>query len=162
MTAATDGVVVDAEAFVAEAERLTNTYDVAGAAAVYAADASLELVTDGAVQWHRGRSAISDAWAIVLGAGQRAGFVVEKEVVAASERTIVNRWTGSFRHGGRCRGVESWVLDADGLVVEHRAETFLDVRPGASFRGRLAVLLASPRVALQLGRVERQVRRRGA
>lgn len=45
-----------APAFVAEAERLTNAHDAVGAARVYAADASLELVTDGAVAWHHGRT----------------------------------------------------------------------------------------------------------
>ncbi len=41
-------LAADPVAFVAEAERLTNSHDSVGAAAVYAPDARLELVTDGA------------------------------------------------------------------------------------------------------------------
>lgn len=150
---------VDPAAFVAEAERLTNAHDAAGAAGVYAADASLELVTDGAVEWHHGRDAIERAWWIVLDAGRTRGFAVTKSVVAASATTVVNRWEGSFTGGGSCRGIESWTFGADGLVVEHRAETFLVVHPAASRRARLRLLLGSPRVALAFARAERRVGR---
>ncbi|GAA4802892.1 nuclear transport factor 2 family protein [Nocardioides caeni] len=150
---------VDAVAFVAEAERLTNAHDAAGAARVYAEDASLELVTDGAVEWHHGRDAIERAWRIVLEAGGERGFAVTKTVVAASATTVVNRWEGSFGGGGACRGIESWTFGADGLVVEHRAETFLVVRAAATWRSRLRLLLGSPRVALAFARAERRLDR---
>lgn len=152
---------LDAAGFIAEAERLTNTHDAAGAARVYAADASLELVTDGAVEWHQGRDAIERAWRIVLDAGRANGFTVSKSLVAASETTVVNRWEGSFGDRGSCRGIESWTFDAEGLVVEHRAETFLVVRPAASWRSRLRLLLGSPRIALAFARAERGADRRG-
>ncbi len=148
---------IDPHAFVAEAERLTNAHDAAGAAAVYAEDARLELVTNGAVEWHEGRAAIADAWAVVLGAGAKAGFTVRKEVVAATPTVVVNRWTGSFGGRGTCRGIESWTFGPDGLVVEHRAETFTATHPGTTLAGRLAVLLAAPRIALRLASAQRAV-----
>lgn len=149
----------DPVAFVAEAQRLTNTHDFAGAAAVYAPDARLELVTDGAVEWHEGRDAIQQAWQVVLDAGRAQGFQVVKEVVTASADTVVNRWEGSFGGRGACRGIESWTFGAEGLVVEHRAETFLSVRPASSWRARLRLLVTSPRVALGFARAERTVHR---
>lgn len=149
--------LVDPDLFIAEAERLTNTHDAAGATAVYHHDAVLELVTDGAAQWYRGRDEIADAWGVVLGAGRARGFTVQKTVVAASSSTVVNRWEGTL--GGRraCRGIESWTFDAEGLVIEHRAETFLAVRPAESFGARLRLFMAAPGVALAFARAERSV-----
>jgi hypothetical protein len=152
---------VDPAVFITGAERLTNTYDATGAAGVYAADARLELVTDGAVEWHQGRDAIERAWRIVLESGRARGFHVAKSLVAASDTTVVNRWEGTFSGGGACRGIESWTFGAEGLVVEHRAETFLVVHPAASWRARLRLLLGSPRIALAFARSERRVDRRG-
>lgn len=159
MSDAAPRVRVDPEAFVAEAERLTNAHDVEGTMTVYAADAALELVTHGAVEWHRGHDEIADAWRAVMGAGATLGFAVSKEVVAATPSVVVNRWTGTFGGRGACRGIESWVFDEEGLVVEHRLETFLATHPGDSVAGRLAVLLAAPRAALGLARAQWAVRR---
>ena len=117
------------------------------------------LVTDGAVEWHEGRDAIERAWRVVLGAGRAQDFRVSKSVVAASGTTVVNRWEGSFAGRDACRGIESWTFGADGLVVEHRAETFLATRPATSWRARLHLLLTSPRVALVFVRAERAVDR---
>ncbi|MBU2698682.1 nuclear transport factor 2 family protein [Pimelobacter sp. 30-1] len=150
-----------AAAFIAEAERLTNAYDAAGAARVYAADASLELVTDGAVAWHHGRDAVERAWQVVLGAGRGRGLRVTKSLVAVSPTTVVNRWEGTFGGGGACRGIESWTFGDEGLVVEHRAETFLVVRPAESWRARIRALVLAPRVALAFVRAERRAGRAG-
>ncbi|QVI29200.1 nuclear transport factor 2 family protein [Mycolicibacterium neoaurum] len=146
----------DAAAFVAVAEKLTNTHDAAGTAGVYAREATLELVTDGAVELHRGAQAIADAWSTVLGAGARHGFAVRKEIVAVDDATIVNRWEGTFGKRQPCRGIESWRFDEDGLVVEHRAETFLTVRPAHELRAQLRLLFGAPRVALAFARARRR------
>ncbi|MGW0159501.1 nuclear transport factor 2 family protein [Mycobacterium sp. NPDC003323] len=145
----------DAAAFVATAERLTNSHDAVGTAAVYAPDATLELVTDGAVELHRGVHEIAAAWSAVLGAGAKQGFTVRKSVVAADADTIVNRWEGTFGSHRRCRGIESWRFGDDGLVVEHRAETFLTVRSADELRAKLRLLLGAPRVTIALARARR-------
>lgn len=147
-----------AEAFVRGAERATNDHDAAAAAAVYADDAVLELVTDGLLERHEGRAAIERAWRVVLGAAGRRGLHVAKAIVAVDGDTIVNRWSGSFAGSSSCCGIESWRLDAEGRVVEHRLETFLAVRPKASLPGQLRVLLTAPRVALALKAAERAAR----
>ncbi len=146
----------DAAAFVAAAEHLTNTHDTVGTAAVYAPGAMLELVTDGAVELHRGTQEIADAWHTVLSAGARHGFTVRKTVVAADEDTIVNRWEGTFGSRQPCRGIESWRFDSAGLVAEHRAETFLRVRPAGAIRAQVRLLLGAPRVAIALARARRR------
>ncbi len=144
-----------ASAFVLGAQRATNDHDATAAAAVYAPDAVLELVTDGLFERHEGRAAIERAWRVVLGAGRRRAMRVSKTLVAVDDRTIVNRWTGTFDGSTACCGIETWLLDDDGLVAEHRLETFLAVRPKVSRRGQLALLVAAPRVALALKAAER-------
>lgn len=98
---------------------------------------------------------------MVLDAGRSRGLQVTKTVVAVSATTVVNRWEGTFAGGGACRGIESWTFGDEGLVVEHRAESFLVVRPAASWRARVRALLAAPRVAVAFARAERRVRRSG-
>ncbi len=144
-----------ASAFVAGAERATNDHDAAAAAAMYAPDAILELVTDGLFERHEGLAAIERAWRVVLGAGRRRAMRVSKTLVAVDDRTIVNRWTGTFDESTSCCGIETWLLDDDGLVTEHRLETFLAVRPKESRHGQLALLVAAPRVAFALRAAER-------
>jgi hypothetical protein len=145
----------DAHAFLAEAERLTNAHDAIGAAAIYAADAVLELVTDGAREDHRGAAAIRRAWQVTLGAGARRGFRVRKTLVAADDDVIVNRWEGTIGRSDRVRGMESWRFDDSGRVVEHHAWTFLDVRPATGLVARLRLAATAPRTAVAFLRAER-------
>ncbi len=152
----------DPAAFVAAAERLTNAHDAPGAAAVYAPDARLVLITNGAREEHHGRGAIERAWGVVLGAGERRGFRVRKTVVAVGGDTIVNRWEGEIGERADVHGTESWRFDADARVVEHQALTFLGVRPATSLAARLLVLAAAPRTALALLRAERRASRKRA
>lgn len=150
----------DPAGFLADAERLTNAHDAPGASAVYAPDAVLVLITDGAREEHHGPAAIERAWSVVLGAGARRGFRVGKTLVAVGDDTIVNRWDGEL--GGRpgAHGTETWRFDADARVVEHWACTFLAVRPASSLVARLRVLVADPRTALALLRAERRASRK--
>ena len=76
------------------------------------------------------------------------------EITAA---TIVNEWSGTGAHR-RAAGIELWRRRADGLVVEHRLYTFLDLRPSAGLVARLRLGLSSPRLALALLRAQRRAR----
>lgn len=146
----------DPGAFVAEAERLTNSHDAEGASANYAPGAVLELVTDGALERHVGPAAIREAWRVVLHAGRARGFRVRKTLVAVDGDTIVNRWEGEIGGRDRARGIETWRFDADGLIVEHVLFSFLDVRPSTSLVARARIAIGGPRTALTLLREQRK------
>lgn len=70
----------DPEAFVAAAAKITNERDAAGAVAVYAEDATLEMIVDGVLERYHGREHIAGAWRAVLAALDRRGLVVAKEL----------------------------------------------------------------------------------
>jgi len=146
----------DPRAFVAAAEKITNERDVEGAAAVYAEDATFEMVTDGVLERYRGRDQIAASWRAVLAALGRRRFSVAKELIAASDGVVVNGWQGSL--GGRAdgRGIEVWRFDAAGQVREHRLYSYLSVRPATSWPGRLRFALTAPRTAVTLLREQRR------
>jgi nuclear transport factor 2 (NTF2) superfamily protein len=146
----------DPAAFVAAAEKVTNERDAAGAAAVYAPDADLEMTTDGAVERYHGRDEIHRAWLAVLAALDRRRLLVSKELVNAGNGVIVNTWGGSLAGRTEARGVEMWRFDAAGLVREHRLYTFLSVRPSRHWLARLKFALAYPRTSVILLREQRR------
>jgi ketosteroid isomerase-like protein len=146
----------DPLAFVAAAEAATNAADAPAAAALYAKDAVLEVITDGARERHVGSARVGQAWAAYFEALGAAGLHVTKELLAAEDRVIVNRWSGT-RTGllGRSSaanvtGVEYWRFDDDGLVVSHQLYGFLNVRPSNTAGARLRLVTSYPRLAIRL------------
>jgi hypothetical protein len=144
-------------AFLAAAERATNDYDLDAVMSVYAPEATLESVTDGAQERHRGAPAVRRAWAGYLGGLGERGLTLSKHLVSSTEDTIVNEWHGRGRHR-RARGIEVWRFDPAGLVVEHRLFTFLDTRPAQGLLARLRLAAVSPRIAAALLRAQRRAR----
>ena len=120
----------DASAFVLAAERATNDRDAISAASLYAEDATLEVITDGALTRFRGAGEIRAAWQQLMDAVGEADLLIRKQLVAAGPNVIANEWRGTTR-GGEARGSETWVFDPDGKVREHRLLTALDVRGSA-------------------------------
>jgi hypothetical protein len=147
-------------AFLAAAERATNLYDLDGVMAVYAPEATLESVTDGAHEVHRGAAAVRRAWTGYLGGLGERGLTLRKHLVVADGETIVNEWHGEGRHH-RARGIEVWRFAPAGQVVEHRLFTFLDTRPSEGPLARLRLAAVSPRTAVALLRAQRRARSSG-
>lgn len=136
--------VASAAEFVAEAARVTNDADVAAAAALYAADATMRVVFDGAEEVHRGKAAIESAWRAYFPTLHRRGFRVRKALLAADAETIVNDWHGTRRGGADAFGVEVWRFNERGEVVEHLLTGYLDVRPATNLLARLRLGLSAP------------------
>lgn len=146
----------DIAAFVADAERVTNSHALEEILAVYAAEPVLEMVTEGASSRHEGTAAVRAAWTPLVEAFARERFAVRKTVIAAADGVLVNGWEGSSRRRTEMRGLEVWAFDDQSQVVRHLLHTFVDVRPAASWRARLRVLVASPGLALTLAAAERR------
>lgn len=148
----------DADAFVAAAERGINERDLEATAGVYADDAVLVSVTDGAREEVRGAPAIRAAWAGYLDGMAARQFWLRKTVTAVDGDVIVNAWVGGFGARRGAEGVERWRLDASGRVAEHTMWTFFDVRPSTSAVARARIGLAAPRTALAFLRAQRRHR----
>src|SRR4051812_32922153 len=105
------GLPEDPGAFIAAAAAGVNTYDLDATAGVYADDALLESLTDGAVETYRGADDIRRGWDGYLRAMRARGFRLSKRLTAVEGDTIVNEWTGSM--GGRttAEGMERWTFD---------------------------------------------------
>lgn len=136
--------VSEAAAFVAEAERMTNERDVDGIRTVFAPDGRWTTVVDGTLIESTGVEEIRRTWALLCAVMERRGMHVTKTLVAADERTTVNEWVGTVRGSEAARGIEVWVRDGAGLVVDQRLYTFSDVRPENSPVQNLRMLLAHP------------------
>ncbi len=148
--------------FVTAAARATNEADVAAATALYAPDATMRIIFDGAEEVHRGRQAIEAAWRGYFPTLNAHGFQVEKHLLAADETTIVNDWFGSRRGGSKAYGIEVWRF-AGGAVAEHTLIGYLDVRSSTHWLARLRLGLVAPRIGLALlraGRLELKARQR--
>ena len=146
----------DPQAFIAAAERGINERDLDGTAGVYAADAFMQTLTDGAEESFHGAAAVRDAWASYLDAMAERDFRLAKTIVSVSGDVICNEWTGTMGGRGESRGIEYWVFDEEGKVREHRLYTFLDVRASTSPVQRARMGLAYPRTALSLLRAQRR------
>ena len=147
---------IDPAAFVAEAERITNEYDLDAAIAAYTADAVYENVSDGLHERHVGTEAIAAAWRVNLGVARDTGVHITKRLVAAEGDTIANEWHGRTRDGRVMRGLEYWRLTEEGKVHEHVMLGFLSVKPSTDLFARLRFLAASPRAALAFVRHDRR------
>ena len=151
----------DPSAFVAAAEAGINSRDLDATAGVYAANARLESVTDGAVETHQGAEAIRRAWKGYLEAMGERGFRLSKKLTAASGDTIVNEWTGTLGGRTRAEGLELWRFDGEGKVYEHRMLSFLNLKPSTSPLQRLRIGLAYPLTAVAFLRAGRRAARDG-
>ncbi len=145
---------LDAAAFAADAERITNNVLLDEWLSLYHEDAVAEWIADGAYERHDGREAIVAAATAMAAVWREQQLRVTKTVECADAQTIVLSWKGGFRGAERQFGTEIWTL-RDGLVVRHQMYAYLDVRPSSSLRARLRILLAAPRVALSLQRHQR-------
>src|SRR5438270_615145 len=88
--------MVDAPAFVRDAERATNAYDVDALVGVYAASAQLEVIVDGARETYAGASDIRRAWVGYAAGMRKRCFQVRKRLLAASADTLTNAWEGQI------------------------------------------------------------------
>jgi ketosteroid isomerase-like protein len=140
---------LDAAAFAAEAERITNTANLDEWLALYHDDAVAEWIADGAVERHEGIAAIRRAATAQATIWREHRLRVRKMPQCADHETIVLTWTGGFGRAQRQFGTEIWTL-RDGKVIRHQMYAYLDVRPSASPLARLRLALASPRIALAL------------
>jgi len=145
----------DPAAFVAQAERLTNEGTVDEALAIYAPDAVVDTIVDGARDVQTGREAIRASLAAMVPAARGLGVRISKTLVAADGDTIVARWEGRVGSREGFHGMESFRLRDDGLVVEHRLYGYFDVRPATGPVAGLRLLVTNPKVALALLRAQR-------
>jgi hypothetical protein len=144
------GTSTDPAEFVALAERATNTYDIDLAISLYAEDARIEVIADGARETVSGRDEIRAALTRFTGPLQDSGYSVEKTLLSANDGIIVNEWVGRFPRSDRSVGVEIWRFNLDGEVSEHRLLAFFDVRPVTSPIAGARVALGRPTLALRL------------
>jgi hypothetical protein len=150
--------MLDGPQFRDDCERITNGALISEWLGMYRADAVAEWATDGAYDRYEGIDAITVAVRVQERIWREQGLRVKKTLECADDDSVVLSWTGGF--GGRSNqfGVEIWTLE-DGLVVRHQMYLYLDLRPRRSAWAQIRVFLASPRIAMSLGRNERAVRR---
>ncbi len=149
---------IDALAFAADAERITNSANLDDWLAVYAPDAVAEWIVDGAHERHEGIDAIRPAAAAMAGVWRELGLRITKTVQCADEQTIALTWAGGFGGDDHQFCTEIWSF-RDGLVVRHQLYCYLDVRPATSLKARLRVLFSTPKIALALTRHQSRVAR---
>jgi ketosteroid isomerase-like protein len=158
MTAIDARPILDAAAFAADAERITNAALLDEWLSLYAPDAVAEWIADGAYERHEGFDAIRRAATAMAATWRERSLRVRKHVECADADTIVLTWTGGFDGVTRQFGTEIWTL-RDGRVVHHQMYAYLDVRPSTSLRARLRLLLNAPRLAItHLGNQRRAAR----
>lgn len=146
---------VDAERFVAEAERISNATNAEEALAIYAPDAVRECVTDGTLLLYRG-SELGAAIEVMFSVARARSVRVSKQLVAKTDDTIVNTWQGTVGRRHKTRGIEVWRFDANGRVCHQQLYTFLDVRPDTDPVQRVRLLALYPRTALAFLRAQRR------
>jgi hypothetical protein len=144
------GTLADPADFVALAQQVTNAYDTQRALELYANDATVEVIADGAREIVSGRTAIEEALERFTGPLSASGYSVKKTLLSADGNIIVNEWTGRFPGSDRSAGVEVWRFNTEGKVCEHRLFAFFDVRPVTSPIAGARVALGRPRLALRL------------
>lgn len=155
----TDTRTEEAVAFVAEAERMTNQRDVDGIRRVFAPTGRWTATIDGLAIEASGIEEIHRSWSVMCAFMERRRMSVAKTMVISDATTIVNEWTGTMAGRDTVRGIEVWVRDADGLVVDQRMYAFSDVRPETSARANARMLVAHPLTALAFARARTGVAR---
>lgn len=160
MSTADAAPVLDAAAFAADAERITNAALLDEWLGVYADDAVAEWIADGAYERHEGIDAIRRAATAMAATWKDHRLRVRKHVECTDEHTVVLTWRGGFDGGERQFGTEIWTF-RDGRVVRHQMYAYLDVRPSATLTARLRVFISAPRVAVSFMRNQRLARTGG-
>ena len=87
----------DPAAFIADAERVTNTQALEEILSVYSTEPALELVTEGAAARHEGRTAVRAAWTPLVHAFARERFAVGKTLIAATDGVLVTSLRARLR-----------------------------------------------------------------
>lgn len=147
----------DPELWIMNNQRITNERDIHGWLALYAEDAALDYITDGAHDRIEGIEAIEKSARALGSVFLKYGLQVEKKFVCATDTVIVNTWTGGFEGRSKQFGVEIWTLRED-LVVHQEQYMFLEVQSSKSLKAQLRLLLAGePRVMLSLARAAAKV-----
>lgn len=158
-TAANRSNAVEAgAAFAAEAERLTNGALIDEWLALYHPDAVAEWIVDGCYERHDGIDAIRPAATLMADLWRREQLRVTKHLLCATDDTVVLSFDGTFDGRGSVGGSEVWSL-RDGLVTHHRMYCYLDIRPRASWLAQARVMVASPRIATSILRLEHHAKR---
>lgn len=142
----------DATAFVKFVQDATNDYLPDVIYEIYARDARLVMISDGAREESLGVQAIHTAWARSCAAFEACRFTVSKRLVATGEGTIVNEWWGG--PGGRqdgC-GVEIWRFDAHAKVLDVHVYSFLKVRSARHPLQALLLIIGSPGMVFAFAR----------
>lgn len=150
----TTKLTATANAFVAEAERMTNERDVDGIRQVFAPDARQTATLDGLLIEANGIDEIHRGWGTMCAFMEKRQMYVTKSLVTADETTIVNEWVGTVGGKQSARGIEVWKLDDAGLVVDQRLYGFLDARPESSPVQNVRMLLAHPLTAVAYARAK--------
>jgi len=145
---------VDAADFVATIERITNEVRIDDWLGLYAPDAVIEQIIDGAYERHRGTAEIHAAVTSMARLWRARRLRVRKTVECHDASTVVVTWEGGFDGADRQFGTEIWTL-RDGRVVHQRTYGFLRVLPRTSRWARVRVMLADPRTAIAAVRAER-------
>ena len=145
-------------AFAAEAERLTNGALIDEWLALYHPDALAEWIVDGCYERHDGIDAIRPAATLMADLWRREKLRVTKYLLCATDDTFVLSFDGTFEGRGSVGGSEVWSLH-EGLVTHHRMYCYLDIRPRASWLAQARVMVANPRIATSILRLERQTER---
>jgi hypothetical protein len=141
------------EDFVADAQRITNERDVDAVLDVFAPTAIWTTVMDGLVITARGHDEIRARWGLMCRFMEARGLLVEKTLVTADDRTIVNEWTGSLGGRTEARGIEVWRFDERGRVEEQHLYGFLNTGPDTGVLPSLRMLAAYPLTATTFARL---------
>mgnify|MGYP002652402532 CR=1 FL=1 len=142
-------VPLDAAAFAADAERVTNEVLLEEWLSLYHPEAVAEWMMDGAYERHEGLPAIRVAATGLARVWKEHNLQVKKTVECADDESIVLTWRGGFRGGSKQFGTEIWTL-RDGLVVRHQMYGYFDVRSSDSWLARLRVFASDPRTTIAL------------
>jgi|GEM_PF-3686217 len=140
---------IDAAAFVAAAQRITDEAALEDALALFHPDCVAEWIFDGLYERHEGIDAIRRALGATMDVFRDHRMAGRKILECHDEQTIVNTWRGGFRGDDRQFGTEIWTL-REGLVVHHQMYIYLRLVPRWSMTGilrQLRILLTSPRIA---------------
>lgn len=146
--------VLDATQFAENAERITNQALTAEMLALYAPDAVVEWIIDGAYESHEGLDAIRPAVTAMSDLWRTRRLHVRKQPQCADADKVVLTYSGGFAGGERLFGTEIWTLRG-GLVVRHQMYAYLDVRPRTSLWAQIRVALMDPRTALRAILIDR-------
>jgi hypothetical protein len=142
----------DAAAFVEFVQDTTNDHRPDVVYELYATDARLVMISDGAREESVGVQAIYTAWARSCAVFEARRFRLSKRLIATTGDTIVNEWWGGPDGRRDGCGIEVWRFDAHAKVRAVHVYSFLKVRSTRHPLQILQLLLGSPGVVLAFAR----------